>query len=212
VDRFIQTSLLDPGNGLARTIFIEPSLGAARPDIVIVDWDNSVANSWPEERYLLTRTDLRLVQRLFLEGPLPEERIQYYFPKQSGSSLVRLETASLVKQIDQKWRLRDLTEIFAVRHITALEAKISAMSRALEQAYFNTWFASESYILASVRRPATSIFQKAQYYGIGLWPAWGETCLEPSLLPKKYKLPQSHASWFFNELVWKTHLGLGNEC
>jgi len=209
--KFIQTSIENPNDQIARTVFIEPPLGAVKPDIVIVDWDPLVTSFWPQERHYLKVADLRLAQLLFLEGPLTEKNIKTYFPRGTASTFSRLEGARIIELEDQRWKLCDLSMIFAVRRIAALEAKISALSRALEQAYFNTWFASESYVLASAKRSLNPFIQKAQYYGIGFWPFSEEPCLEPLLLSKQYELPQSYASWLFNELVWKTSLGKDNE-
>lgn len=209
--KFIHTSLKNPDDQTVRTVFIEPPIGAVRPDIVIVDWDPLVTSFWPKERHYLKVADLRLAQLLLLEGPLSEKSIRAYFPRGTASTLSRLEGARIIELEDQRWKLCDLSKVFAVRRIAALEAKISALSRALEQAYFNTWFASESYVLASVKQPLNPFIQKAQYYGIGFWPFLGEPCFEPLLLSKQYELPQSYASWLFNELAWKTSLGAGNE-
>jgi hypothetical protein len=212
VNSFVDTFFEGPGGLLNRTIFVEPSLGTARPDIVIVDWDRSVTLSWPEERKFLVDTDLRLAHLLYTEGPLPQEMIQVFFPRQTKGSLARLQKAKLIESTHKKWRLCDFQSLFAVRHITALEAKISALSRAIEQAYFNTWFASESYVLSALRRVTNSIIERAESFGVGLWAASEKPCQKPLLPPKKYGLPQSYASWVFNELAWKTSLGTDDEC
>lgn len=209
--KFIQTSLENPNDKIARTVFIEPSLGAVKPDIVIVDWNPLVTSSWPQERHHLKAADLRLAQLLLLEGPLTEKYIKTYFPRSDARTFSRLEGARIIELEDKKWKLCDLSQVFAVIRIVALEAKISALSRALEQAYFNTWFASESYVLTCVKQPLTPFIQKARDYGIGFWPFLEESCLEPLLFSKQHELPQSYASWLFNELVWKTSLSADNE-
>jgi hypothetical protein len=211
VNSFVEIFLQEPCL-MNRTIFVEPSLGTARPDIVIVDWDRSVTFSWSEQREFLVEIDLRLAHLLYNEGPLSEETIQAFFPRQTKSSLARLQKAKLVESTHENWCLCNFQELFAVRQITALEAKISTLSRAIEQAYFNTWFASESYVLSGLRRLTNSVIQKAQSYGIGLWAAFEKPSREPLLSARKYGLPQSYASWLFNELVWKTSLGIYDEC
>ncbi len=204
---FIHALLMKNDGRGSRTVFIEPPIGAVKPDIVVVDWDHSVTSSWTEERQSLTKSDLQIAQMLYVEGPLKEERIRYFFKKQTNSSLKRLKRADLIEFVNQRWSLHDLSEIFAVRRIIAFEAKVTGTRKAVKQAYFNTWFASESYIITTVKKPAKIFLQQAQHYGVGFWLMTEESCVKPLLLPKKFGLPQSYASWLFNELVWEVSSG-----
>ena len=208
VKEFMGTVLLSPQEGERRIIFIEPKFGVTRPDIVVVDLDPTTQASWPEERLYLEENDLRLVQLLLIEGALTEEKLQIYLPRRLKSSLMRLEKAELIHRINNYWIPRQLKDIFAVRHIITFEAKISALSRALEQAYFNTWFASESYILTTRKTPQDRIIKKAQSHGIGLWMISEIESSDPFLPPKEHPLPQSYGSWIFNELAWKASMKL----
>jgi len=204
VQKFVRIALPDPSDGRCRTIFIEPMLATTRPDIVVVDWDPSVSRWWPEERQFLEATDLRLAQLLFIEGALSERKLRVHFPRRLKASLMRLERAGLINSVDDRWTLRHLGDIFAVHRIITFEAKISALSRALKQAHFNTWFASESYVLTTIKQPGDRIIRKAQLRGIGLWLPAEEAPFAPFLSAKQRPLPQSFASWLLNELAWKT--------
>ena len=207
VQEFVDAGLPETAEGERRTIFIEPQLGATRPDIVVLDSDPCVTTSWPEARMSLEATDLRLAQLLFVEGPLPEERIRFYYRRCPKAFLERLEAARLVDFVGGKWTLRPLPGIFSLRRIIAFEAKISALSKAIEQAHLNTWFASESYVLTTNGRRRDHIIQKAQERGIGLWPHPSELSSSPMVSATQRPVPQSFASWLFNEMAWKSSLG-----
>jgi len=204
VGEFIETDLPPARKGESRSVFIEPRLGVSIPDIVAVYWDSSMTTSWPEARRSLKEIDLRLVHLLFISGPLSEEKLRAVFPLGLQRSLNRLDMAGLISYTNALWCLVNPTGIFAVRRIIAFEAKISSISRALEQAYRNTWFASESYVLTPARQPRASTIDRARSRGVGLWLHSGEITHTPLVCAKQHRIPQSYASWMFNELVWRT--------
>ena len=203
VQRFVEASLPPSLKGENQFVFIEPKLGATRPDIVAVYWDSSVATPWPKARQSLSSLDLRLAHLLFMEGPLREEKLRTAFPRGLQRSLEKLDKAGLILYANERWHLRSLKDIFAVHRIVAFEAKISSVSRALEQAQLNTWFASESYVLMPAKQPIADTIERACSRGIGIWLLSGETRSSPLVGAKRRAIPQSYASWFFNEFVWK---------
>lgn len=208
VQHFVDTDLPPAQKGESRLVFIEPQVEASRPDIVVVYWDSSTAESWPQERSNLKRRDLRLAHFLYLNGPIAEGDVRPVFPRGLARSLERLEHAGLSLQRNGLWTLRRIPSIFAVCRIIAFEAKISSLSRALEQAHRNTWFASESYILTTVKQPRTEIVDRARQLGVGLWLADANSTSQPLLYAEKHKIPLSPGSWLFNELVWRQSLGV----
>jgi hypothetical protein len=204
VEEFINIGLPAPRKGETRSVFIEPRLGMSKPDIVVVYWNSSIKESWPQTRLSLDEIDLRLAHLLFIAGPHAEAELRAIFPRQLQDSLVRLRSAGLVRFAKQLWCLRNFSENFAVRRIITFEAKISSLSRALDQAYLNTWFASESYVLTTTKRPMSPMIERAQRQGIGIWLLSKKTTSMPLVDAKRNPLPQSYASWLFNELAWKT--------
>jgi len=204
VQEFVGLTLPEPQNEQHRLVFIEPLIETTRPDIVLVDWDPSVASTWPSQRRFLKRVDLRIAQLLLAKGSLTEAQLKIHFPRRLNASLARLEKAAVTVHRSGQWTLRSLNDIFAVRRIVTFEAKISALSKALEQAHFNTWFSSESYILTPVRRPSAKVLEQARLRGVGFWSFSRDLQYKPLVTAKTYALPQSFASWLFNEWVWKT--------
>jgi len=204
---FVQSAALSArGTGFC-SVLIEPYLEASRPDIVAVYWDSSVTDSWPRARRSLQKLDLRLAHLLYLRGPLAEQELEVAFPRRLGSSLERLEQAAVVDCTAGLWSLKDMATIFAVERIVAFEAKISKLSTALNQAHLNTWFASESNVLTRVTRPRASTIERAHLLGVGLLvQAEGATPLQ-LVAADECDIPQSYASWLFNESVWKAVVG-----
>jgi len=162
VRRFVSLSLPPCRDGEGRSIFIEPHFGQTVPDIVVVYWDSSVADRWEPARMALTRLDLRLAHYLYSTGPAQVEELRRVFPRQIESSLTRLDEANVAYLTGASWQLREMHQVFALKRVIAFEAKVSALQRALEQAYLNTWFASESYVLTSVLHPSQRILKQAE--------------------------------------------------
>lgn len=207
VREFVRSGLPQGHSQEQRFTFIEPRIERARPDVVVVYWDSSVAESWPLERQALKKIDLRLAHYLYLAGPVGEDEIKTVFPQNPIRLLDRLDQAGMVSKSGAVWQLNRLEQVFAVRRIVAFEAKISALSRAIGQAVRNTWFASESYVLTTTVHPSAPILQRACDLGVGLLVSTGDSPLISLADAKPYRVPQSYASWLFNELTWKASIG-----
>lgn len=209
VQDFIQTNLPTTAHKESRCIFIEPYVETSRPDIVVVYWDPSIAADWPEERRALGKLELRLAHLLFISGPLWEEEIQEIFPWRCERLLDRLERSGLAAHNNNgQWELRNFADVFAVRRLITFEAKISSLATALQQAHLNTWFASESYVLTASTRPREYTVERAREIGVGLLVRSDEKSIVSLVAPETQELPRSYASWFFNELAWKTSIGV----
>jgi hypothetical protein len=206
VQEFVECSLMSSPGSERCSVFIEPYLEGSRPDIVAVYWDLAATQSWPRARLSLTKLDLRLAQLLYLSGPLAEQELEEVFTRRLAPSLGRLHAGGLVAHRAGRWALEDLTTIFAVRQIVAFEAKISKVSVALNQAHLNTWFASESYVLTRARQPRASTIGRAHALGVGLLlqPEGGRPV--ELVAADDCRIPQSYASWFLNESVWKASM------
>lgn len=202
---FVQHVLPKPRDRESSLVFIEPQLERSKPDIVVVYWDPTISVKWPRSRRRLKTIDFRLAQLLNMEGPLVREELRAVFPRDLlPASLARLERAGIIKPNGRFWQLNDLSEIFAIHHIITYEAKISSTSKALEQAHLNTWFASESHIVTTIKQPSDRILRRAQMQGIGVWVIHNGGPPKRILEAKEHDVPRSYGSWLFNELVWAT--------
>lgn len=209
VYKFLDADPFECSGNWQKLIFVEPYLQNTIPDIVVVYFDLSAAETWSRRRLQLNHSDLRLVQALTLGGFL-ESHLQKIFPRNLAKSLNKLEKAEMIEKSDAIWHIQDLKKIFAVRRLVAVEAKVSALSKAINQAFLNTYFSSESYVLTGEQKPSETILTKARRQGIGFWSFSNTQTPDKIIKAKELPLPQSYISWFFNELAWKSTLGVNN--
>jgi len=199
---------LRSGIGSARpntrvAVFCEPLLETGYPDVVVVHWQPSRADAWPAARAALTAEDIKLLH--FLNGARRVSRDE--FGKLSNvrvreRSLDRL-TAARVVTVSKRWvRCRPIQEIFAASRIIALEAKVSDWRKGIRQAFLNRWFASESFLLLAKVHEHDRVVEEAQRAGVGVLGAT-QSLSSPHITPRRDRLPQSYASWLFNEWAWR---------
>lgn len=203
VNSFISTMLSSYNDDISRVVFIEPKIGTKRPDIIIVEFDGGISESWKEDRWLLTEMDLRLLHNLFLKGMLSDKNLPEIYSSRIQKSIERLLNADLVFKEGDKISIRNIERIFAVRRIVSYEAKMSAITKAIEQAYFNTWFSSESYIITEGGFLRERTKEKANSLGIGVWLMSENSGLRNVLTSEKHEIPQSYISWMLNEFTWR---------
>ncbi len=199
VDWFLAACPFASSKGLQLTIFEEPRLESGFPDLVLVIWDDAVTASWSSERRQLTPEHLRLLHTLTDIGPASESRLSSLFQKAVSKDLALLERAQVAANRDGLWCAGALNEIYAVKEIIAIEAKVDAVSSGLEQSALNRWFASTSYLLLP-QAPGTDLAARAVDLGVGILTRNGGIITTP---PSNTRSPQSYASWLFNEWVWK---------
>lgn len=82
--------------------------------------------------------------------------------------LTRLEETGVVAVGESRCRARSPSRIFAVERIIAVEAKVSATRRALEQAGANIWYSSESHALVPRSRAGERMKDVASALGVGV--------------------------------------------
>lgn len=201
VEAFLEELPLSTPRGCNATVFCEPRIESGFPDLVIVLWSTAVASKWLPARSKLRREDIQLVHYLHQTGPLSSEDLRARLSKPMLSSLARLEAADLLYCLGDLWRPRPLNKTFAARHIIAIEAKVSEWARALRQAFQNTWFASDSYVLMPKQKKMAEIRSAARPLGVKL-------CAPGAPFAYKQRgfsgsLPRSYASWLFNEWAWR---------
>ena len=183
------------------TIFCEPRIESGFPDLVVVVWDKKVAEKWVPARANLRKQDVKLLHYLYQTGPLTTVELRSRFRVSVSPSISRLEKAALLHQAKDKWKPQPLNKAFAARHILAIEAKISEWARAVHQAFQNTWFATDSYVLLPKEKPTAKIRAAAQPYGVKLCAPGQQLVYQQRNV--KHSLPRSYVSWLFNEWAWR---------
>lgn len=203
VEMFLSRGLPEPEDGERLSILVEPKVEAAFPDIVAAYWDPVVAEKWGEERLRLTKSDVRILQFLHGHGPIRAEELQARHRGRGLAKAVRrLEAARVIEPVANEIRLRPLSEIFALRRLVCVEAKVSAATRAMDQAVRCTWFASEVYLLMPALPTDETVRHIAGVHGIGMVMP-DSSIDEAPVRASRGKLPRSYATWLFNEWVWR---------
>ena len=198
VEAFLCEQPFSVPRGCNATVFCEPRIESGFPDLVVVMWDPAVAARWVPARAELTRQDIQLVHYLHQTGPLSSRDLRERFSRPIGSSLSRLEAAELIYLASDLWKPQPLNRVFPARHILAIEAKISEWARALRQAFQNTWFASDSFVLLPKAKSHADIRSAARPLGIKLCAPG-----QPLAYKQRASAPRSYVSWLFNEWAWR---------
>jgi len=204
LQNYLQNYLPSTPKGQELTIFIEPNVDSVFPDAVAVYWDLNIVKKWNERRLLLSKQDIRLLHYFSLVNTASYNTLEKVFSLNLHKSIGRLAEANLIKKNKSDfWSIKPLKNIFAIKRLITIEAKISDWQGGLLQAFFHTWFASESYLLISKLPKGEQLVDDASRLGIGI--ATNETPLENSLSKARCEnIPKSYASWLFNEWAWKT--------
>jgi hypothetical protein len=198
---FIDNLDIKTPRGCNVTLFQEPKLDSGFPDIVMVIWNQAVTEKWNPMRLHLQSTDIRVLHYLTTIGSSEKTEIERFFGSKVASSLNNLEAADMIRQTRNRYVARPLSKLYAARKIIAVEAKISQWRGALDQAFTNRWFASESAVLLPKISTSTGLLSRAKSLGIEVWSMDDAYCIDRrncSITP-----PMSYASWLFNEWVWR---------
>jgi hypothetical protein len=208
VQTFLDRATIQLRPGQSLTVFAEPAIDTGFPDLVAVVWRSEVARAWSAERERLDAMDLRLLHLLATRGGMDLSFLREVFKRGLRRMLTRLEEAGVVTVGKSKCRARSVASIFAVERIIAIEAKISATQRALEQAGANTWFSSESHALLPRPRTGERLMDVASSLGVGVL-GFDEDRLATVCEASVRAVPISYGSWLFNEWAWRLARGTG---
>jgi hypothetical protein len=207
LDWFLEQALRRVPRGHAVTVFREPRVESAFPDLVIVAWKPSIARDWSAERLHLRMSDMRLVHYLWAHGPRDLKELRQVFPRSLTAALERVLAADLVRRVGVLWTPRAISRTFAATRIIAIEAKMKHWSGAVEQACLNTWFASSSYVLVPRVPRGATVPTPARMLGVGVLTQHSDAL--DTLWSRVDDLPRSYASWLFNDWAWRaSHTGL----
>lgn len=200
VDWFLDQGGVQPRHGERITLFREPRLPSGFPDLVAVVWKESVASKWNYARRDLAAIDLRVMHHLTISGPTTLPQLRLLFRAQGEKSVDLLHASRMVRYRNGQWSALPLSGVFAAKRIVAIEAKVNKWRAALDQAFLNTWFTPESYILIPSLPRRTSLLELALQRGIGvLWKEPGAW----KTVPQQTRVPRSYVSWLLNEWAWR---------
>jgi len=185
-------------------VFVEPRIESGFPDIVFASYLPSIICNWSDERERLDIYDLKLLSYLCgtdkTSGAMLISKLG--FPeKQTVTSLEKLMDAKLISYRNHEWRARELRDVFSLTNLVAIEAKMSDISKVVEQTHHNTWFASRSYALTNTMCPHGDTVRTFMRYGLGLYCKSKQ--FQKVVEAKEFALPSSYVSFQFNEWIGK---------
>ena len=201
VDWFLAEPLFIVPRHCRATLFLEPRLESGFPDLVLVFWHPATMAKWSAARADLTQADLRVLQYLCERGPAKQGELENIFRASVAKrSIERLQNAALLKRVHSQWQVRSLARSYGVRQIVAIEAKVADWRAAAQQAFLNTWFTSDSYVLLPEAGRGHPLLAAAKSLGIGVLSQADGLVRKPR---SRSALPRSYASWLFNEWAWR---------
>ena len=154
--------------GERREILLEPHICTSYPDAVVLYWDEAVGASLRTRFDGVRVIDLQILSALSQSRSWSLNRVHATYGRQAGRSLARLEKAGAVAVTGSRVRAAPVEELFALRRLIALEAKIRDWNGGLTQALHNTWFTTESYLLLPTLPKARKPHDEARRLGIGI--------------------------------------------
>lgn len=181
-------------------IFIEPMIETGYPDIVIIEYSPEYYFNWPELRNRLTNNDLRVLFEIMHHKAISVFKLESllgYKPGDLIKSIESLKEAAVV--IDTDGVLSSCFKPTNINRIIAIEAKIDKWSAAIDQAFLNTRFATESYVMLNKINISNKLKKKLDDYGIGVIAV--DDQVRRTKAAKKIKYPASYTSLLFNEWI-----------
>jgi hypothetical protein len=120
--------------------------------------------------------------------------------RKANKSVGKLLEAELVTMNKQnKIKIKLIKEIFFIKEIISIEAKLHNWKRALEQSVNNTYFSSQSYTLFPDKIITKRLLEEYINTDVGIISF--EKSYRIIKKPKRRTIPSSMSSWFFNEHI-----------
>jgi hypothetical protein len=184
-------------------VFVEPRINGHYPDLVAVFWDKRRTLKWPHSRASLTSQEVRYLHLLHKVERISIDELVCSIGRHPTERLVTRLLDAQVATL-RNWYLvrRPLRDIFAVARIVAFEAKVSDWRAGLQQAFLNSWFSSESFLLLPRRATQLELLKRAAELGVGIIGE-EQSLARPDVKARKERIPKSYASWLFNEWAWQ---------
>jgi hypothetical protein len=177
----------------------EPQLPSGIPDVVAIYAGQEVVDV-PETRWQLTSRHIKFLYLLYQTrgGSIQElSQMSLHSLRKVRSFIDDLFQAGMVYFREERVLPVSVNQLFAVRRIVAIEAKIKDWRVAIRQALSNKWFSSHSYILLPSSRNAVTVADEAGSFGIGLLVYSGNK-LKVLGRAERQEIPASYGSWLLN--------------
>lgn len=186
------------------SIIQEPYTGFGYADLVCIIWDQSIRNKWSDKRNQLDITDIKILHHLYNVKIFKEKseitKELGFSLRNANKSVGKLLEAELVtKNKQNKIKIKLTKEIFFIKEIISIEAKLHDWKRALEQSLNNIHFSSKSYALFPEKIITKRLM--AEYMNTDVGIISFEKAYKVIKKPKRQRIPSSLNAWFFNEYI-----------
>jgi len=186
------------------SIIQEPYTGFGYADLVCIIWDQSIRNKWSDKRNQLNTTDIKILHhlynvKLFKEKSEITKELGFNLRKVNKSIGKLLEAELVTMNKQNKIKIKLTKEIFFIKEIISIEAKLHNWKRALEQSVNNTYFSSQSYTLFPDKIITKRLLEEYINTDVGIISF--EKSYRVIKKPKRRTIPSSMSSWFFNEHI-----------
>lgn len=189
-------------NNLA--IFMEPKVASGFPDIVFATYSSEILSNWSDAREKLKLNDLKVLSYLLISKGCTGNDLTARLKLSEKSTLLSLENlldANMICRSNGIWKPVRLENIYNIKKLVAIEAKMTDMKKVAEQSLINTWFASQSYALTNISNPQNNTIKNFEKQGTGLYCK--RKSFKKVVEAQKLKLPSSYLSLQFNEWIGK---------
>ncbi len=189
------------------TLIEEPFTGFGYPDLVCIIWDKSMRTQWDEKRNKLTTTDIKILHHLYISSNsknIDELITELGFSKKVIlNSLDILCNINLIKEMECfNFKTKPLKNIFFIKEIITIEAKLKDWKRALEQSINNTYFSSKSYSLFPENTISEKLLNSYKNTSVGIISYKNNYKIIKN--PDKNVMPSNITTWFMHEYIGRT--------
>lgn len=186
------------------SIIHEPYTGFGYADLVCVIWDKKIKEFWNEERKKLDKNDIKVLHHMYNMKTFHKVDVLVsqlgYNHREITNSLKRLLTADLIKVNNtSKVKIKPINEIFYIKDIISIEAKLHNWKKALEQSVNNTYFSSKSYTLFPEKTLNSNLLKNYENTNVGIISF--DKKYKIIKKPNRQVIPSTLNSWFFNEYI-----------
>ena len=203
VDSFLKTANPFRDSRYNLFYFQEIHADGTIPDIIVVQWRKDRTIKWSRHRDNLEKQDLKILHFLSTYGRRGAsmgiiERLLGFAEAIVEKSLEKLVLAEVAELTKTGARSKALDEIFFLKEIIAIEAKLGSYKKALGQAQLNGNFSSRSYILVPQLTSRPPECDRSIDIGLLTFDGSSTTVHRSS---KRQPIPASPFSWMVNEHV-----------
>jgi len=206
---FINSSFFNKYKNLEQydyTLIQEPFTGIGYPDLVCVIWKKNILGLWNDNRNKLKKDDIKILHFLYSmkqRKSIPDISIQLGFSIASvEKSVERLIDADVIKENRGQYFIELIGNVFFIKDIISIEAKLNNWRKAFDQARYNCLFSSNSFVLFPSKAINPNLLNAYEGSDIGIITFDDDYKIVKSA--KRNKIPSTVNSWQFNEYVGRT--------